>query len=74
MTSRLTLRLPLATLLACSTAPALAEEDGFSLNGSVRLRFEEIEGQPRAGFDSTDSLFNIRTQVLGEYRSGVFRV
>lgn len=55
-------------------SPAAAEDDGFSLSGSVRLRFEEIEGQPRAGFDSTDSLFNIRTQVLGEWRSGAFRV
>ena len=27
-----------------------------------------------AGFDSRDSLFNIRTQLLGEYRSGAFRV
>jgi hypothetical protein len=55
-------------------SPAAAEDDGFSLSGSVRLRFEEIEGQPRAGFDSTDSLFNVRTQVLGELRSGAFRV
>ena len=74
MTTRLALSLPLSGLLACFAAPAVAQDEGFSLNGSVRLRFEEIEGQPRAGFDSKDSLFNIRTQVLGEYRSGAFRV
>lgn len=67
---------PLLALLPALawTAPAFAQEDGFSLSGSVRLRFEEIEGQPRAGFDRDDSLFNIRTQVLAEYRSGAFRI
>jgi hypothetical protein len=60
-------------LTLCPAATALAK-DGFALSGSVRLRFEEIEGQPRAGFDSTDSLFNARTQLLGEYRSGPVRL
>ncbi|AEG51530.1 hypothetical protein Sphch_3950 [Sphingobium chlorophenolicum L-1] len=54
--------------------PSFAQQDGFTLNGSVRLRFEEIEGQPRAGFDRKDSLFNMRTQLLGEYRSGPVRI
>ena len=27
------------------------------MSGSLRLRFEEIDGQRRAGFDGTDSLF-----------------
>lgn len=54
-------------------ATALAKSDGFDLSGSVRVRFEEIDGQPRTGFDRTDNLFNMRTQVLGEYRSGPFR-
>lgn len=55
------------------TTPALAGEDGLAISGSMRLRFEEIEGQPRAGFDSSDSLFNVRTQVLAEYRADGFR-
>lgn len=58
----------------CGAAPASAEDDGLALSGSVRLRFEEIEGQPRAGFDRNDSLFNVRTQILAEYRSGAIRV
>lgn len=65
--------LALLPALAWAT-PAFAEDDRFSLIGSVRLRFEEIEGQPRAGFDRDDSLFNIRTQLLGEYREDGFRV
>lgn len=64
-----------ATLAALAGAtPAQAEDDGLKLSGSVRLRFEEIEGQPRAGFDREDSLFNIRTQLAAEYRSGAFRI
>ena len=55
--------------------PALAAEgDGFKLSGSVRLRYEAIDGQARAGFDSSDTLTNIRTQILGEYRTGNVRV
>lgn len=63
-----------AGTILLSATPAFAADDGFTLSGSLRLRFEEIEGQSRAGFDRTDSLFNARTQVLGEYRSGSFRV
>ncbi|WP_081643314.1 alginate export family protein [Sphingobium bisphenolivorans] len=61
--------------LVVSVSPSLAEEtkDGFSLTGSVRLRYESIDGQARAGFDSSDSLANIRTQILGEYRTGNVR-
>ncbi|WP_242124396.1 alginate export family protein [Sphingobium sp. Sx8-8] len=72
---RLSARSCLGLLSALAGAPpALAGEDGLSLSGSVRLRFEEIEGQPRAGFDRDDSLFNIRTQLLGEYRGEGVRV
>jgi hypothetical protein len=61
-------------LLVLSPSATALAKDGFTLNGSVRLRFEEIDGQPRAGFNSADSLFNARTQLLGEYRSGPFRI
>ncbi|WP_237751486.1 alginate export family protein [Sphingobium sp. DC-2] len=66
----------MASLLSAvlGVTPVAAQDDGFSLSGSVRLRFEEIEGQARAGFDREDSLFNIRSQLLGEYRSGAFRI
>ena len=61
-----------AAVMAFAGGPANAQDDGFALSGSVRLRFEEIEGQARAGFDRDDSLFNIRTQLMAEYRSGAF--
>lgn len=53
---------------------AQARRDGFHLSGSVRLRYEIIDGQARTGFDSHDTLANIRTQILGEYRKGPVRV
>ena len=43
-----------ASTILVSAAPAFALDDGFTLTGSLRLRLEEIEGQPRAGFDRTD--------------------
>lgn len=68
--------LPLLAALPASawTTPVLAQQDGLAISGSVRLRFEGIEGQPRAGFDSSDSLFNARTQILAEYRTEQFRI
>jgi hypothetical protein len=59
----------------CLFTPAAARaDDGFKLSGSVRLRYETIAGQARAGFDDTDSLTNIRTQILGEYHAQSIRL
>ena len=55
------------------SVPAYAE-DGLTLSGNTRLRYETIEGQPRAGFNESDDLFNIRTIVTGEYRTARLRL
>lgn len=65
-------RFSLPVLLVVST-PATAE-DGLTLSANTRLRYETIEGQPRTGFNESDDLFNIRTIVTGEYRSGPLRL
>lgn len=58
-----------------ASVPAIASEDGgLTLSGSVRLRYEVIDGQPRAGFDREDSLFNIRTQLAAQYEGGDWRI
>ncbi|AQA00640.1 hypothetical protein BWQ93_02980 [Sphingopyxis sp. QXT-31] len=44
------------------------------MSANTRLRYETIEGQPRAGFNESDDLFNIRTIVTGEYRTGRLRL
>lgn len=65
-------RFSLLALLLVST-PACAE-DGLTLSANTRLRYETIEGQPRTGFNESDDLFNIRTIVTGEYRTGRLRL
>lgn len=65
-------RFSLPALLLVAT-PAYAE-DGLTLSANTRLRYETIEGQPRAGFNESDDLFNIRTIVTGEYRSGQLKI
>lgn len=65
-------RFSFLTLLLVSS-PAYAE-DGLTLSANTRLRYETIEGQPRTGFNESDDLFNIRTIVTGEYRTGQLRL
>lgn len=55
-------------------APPAYAEDGLTLGANTRLRYETIEGQPRAGFNESDDLFNIRTIVTAEYRTGRLRL
>lgn len=62
----------LAAILLALPTPAFAE-DGLTITGSMRVRYETIEGQPRTGFDEKDDLLNVRTIVGGEYRSDGFR-
>ena len=43
-------------------------EDGLTLSGNTRVRYELIEGQARAGFNASDDLLNIRTTLAIDYR------
>lgn len=55
--------------LALLLSEAAHAEDGtFTLHGASRLRYEAIDGQARAGFNSADSLINLRTNILAEYK------
>lgn len=65
--------LTLLFALPCA-AHAADAPPAFKLSGSVRLRYEAIDGQARAGFDSNDTLTNIRTQILAEYRIDTIRI
>ncbi|WP_235535510.1 alginate export family protein [Sphingopyxis sp. Root1497] len=64
--------LSLPLLLALSS-PAFAE-DGLTVTGSVRLRYESIDGQARTGFNDSDDLLNLRSIVGAEYRRSGFRI
>lgn len=56
-------------------APARAEDppprppkdEPLELSASVRARFETIDGQARAGFNSSDDLFSFRTILSADY-------
>jgi len=80
----------LVTALSLSTVPGAAhaqqEASPWSLarlvkappeltiSGSVRLRYETIDGQPRAGFNASDQLLNLRTILFAEYHTGPVRL
>ncbi|MEG3181418.1 alginate export family protein [Sphingomonas sp. LT1P40] len=58
-------------LVASFAVPATAQQsEGLDLSGSIRLRHESIENQPRAGFDRDDALINLRTTLSASYREG----
>ena len=57
--------------IAAALSPSVAfAEDGLTVSGSSRIRYELIEGQPRAGFNASDDLLNIRTILGVDYRAG----
>jgi hypothetical protein len=72
MTAR-TSCLLLVSLLACAAPAVAAEPEKFTFSGSVRLRYEGLEGQARAGLNPTDSLTSLRTILTAEYKTGNLR-
>lgn len=48
--------------------------DGLTVTGTMRLRYELIDGQARAGFNESDQLVNLRTNILAEYRRDDIRL
>lgn len=63
-----------AFLLTNASAFAHAKgADELELSGTMRLRYESIDGQPRAGFDSGDELINLRTALAIGYDAGPVR-
>lgn len=69
-----------AMLLAAASlggaAPALAEENGLTLSGAMRLRYESLEGQARAGLRDSEELVSLRTILTADYHADdlLFRV
>jgi len=60
---------------AAQTPPTAAKEESppLKVSGSFRVRHETIDGQARAGFNSSDELINLRTRIAAEYDAGVLR-
>lgn len=69
-----------ASIATAADAPPWSLHSGvdapsnLKLEGAVRARYEALSGQVRPGFDSSDELLNFRTNVLIEYKTGMFRI
>ncbi|MXO70264.1 hypothetical protein GRI99_01285 [Altererythrobacter buctensis] len=44
------------------------------MRASARLRYEVLDGQPRAGFRLSEEQLDLRTTLFAEYRPGPFRI
>lgn len=53
---------------------ALGAPKELKISGSVRARYETIDGQARAGFNGSDDLLSLRTRIAAEYDAGVLRI
>lgn len=53
---------------------AIGNPDNFKVSGSVRVRYEALDGQFRPGFDGNDDLWSIRTTLFGELDTGPLRI
>jgi hypothetical protein len=64
------------TAAQAQTAPPAqtVPPQGFAISGTTRLRFEAIDGQARAGFNTADDLVSVRTTLLAQYTDGPIRV
>lgn len=70
--------LPAPALAQQAPAPtlqqAIGDPDDFKLSGSVRLRFETLDGQPRAGFRADEDQLTLRSTLFAEYDPGALRI
>jgi len=53
---------------------AIGNPEGLRLSGSLRLRYETLDGQPRAGFRTEDEQIALRSTLLAEYKGDGFRI
>jgi hypothetical protein len=49
------------------------EASPWKVSGSMRLRYEAVDGQVRPGFNASDDLLNLRTTLFVERRFGAVR-
>ncbi len=53
---------------------AIGAPDDLVISGSLRGRYETMDGQSRAGFGASDELYSIRSTLLAEYRGDGLRI
>lgn len=63
-----------ALALLVLTSPASAQEEGFDVSGSVRVRGEALDGQPRVSLSTDDHAVFFRVRLAASYASGPFAI
>lgn len=53
---------------------AIGNPSDLKLSGSLRIRHEALDGQPRAGLPADDEQIAVRTTLAAEYQTGHFRI
>jgi hypothetical protein len=53
---------------------AIGNPSDFKLSGNVRLRYETLDGQARAGLRESEDLVSLRTVVTAEYKTGRVKI
>lgn len=62
-------------LAALAAGPTHAQDASpWKITGSMRLRYEALDGQVRPGFNASDDLISLRTTLAAEYRRGPLRL
>ena len=75
MQPRRLVRLSAVALVLTAAWPALAQAaDGWTVGGSMRVRYEAVAGQVRPGFNPSDHLVSLRTILSAEHRRGPLRI
>lgn len=63
-----------ATVLAATPVRAqTANDEGLTISGSVRVRYEMLEGQYRPGLPPRDDALTVQTAIAADYRTGPWR-
>src|SRR5687768_12661481 len=53
---------------------AFGAPDDFKVSGTVRVRYETLDGQPRAGMRAEDEQLALRSTLFAEYDTGTVRI
>lgn len=53
---------------------AIGNPENLKVSGSVRVRYETLDGQFRPGFDARDDLWSIRSTLFAEWNGGPIRI
>jgi hypothetical protein len=59
---------------APAPVPVPVKDSAFRLSGTIRLRVETIDGQARTGFNSADTLVDVRTTLAATWDTGPIRL